>query len=109
MIVYYVHDDILNKQLIKLKLPEDIEGVFVEVNIRKTKWLIFGAYRPLCQSVEYFFKHVGFALDTYKQTYNFFFFAGDFNMEDTEQVLSEFLINYDCNNLVKDKTCFKNP
>ena len=66
MIVYYVHDDILNKQLIKLKLPEDIEGVFVEVNIRKTKWLIFGAYRPLCQSVEYFFKHVGFALDTYR-------------------------------------------
>ena len=30
-------------------------------------------------------------------------------MEDTEPVLSEFLTNYDCKNLVKDKTCFKNP
>lgn len=54
---------------IKHKLPEDIKSVFVEVNLRKTKWLILGAHRPLCQSVEYFFKHVRFALDTYRQTY----------------------------------------
>ena len=65
-VIVYVRDDIPNKQLIKHKLPEDIEGVFVEVNLRKTKWLIFGAYRPPCQSVKYFFKHVGFALDTYR-------------------------------------------
>ena len=46
-----------------------MKSVFVEVNLRKTKWLILGAHRPLCQSVEYFFKHVRFALDTYRQTY----------------------------------------
>ena len=88
---------------------EDIEGVFVEVNLRKSKWLIFGGYRPPCQSVEHFFKNVGFALDTYRQIYDKYFLAGDFNMEDTEPVLSEFLTNYVCENLVKDKTCFKNP
>ena len=66
-VIVYVRDDIPNKQLIKHKLPEDIEGVFVEVNLRKTKWLIFGAYRPSYQPVEYFFKHVGFTLDTYRQ------------------------------------------
>ena len=32
----YVRDNIPNKQLIKPKFPEDIEGVSVEVNLRKT-------------------------------------------------------------------------
>ena len=108
-VIVYIRDDIPNNQLVKHKLPEDIEGVFVEVNLRKSKWLIFGGYRPPCQSVKHFFKNVGFALDTYRQTYDKFFLAGDFNMEDTEPVLSEFLTNYDCKNLVNDKTCFKNP
>ena len=71
-VIVYVCDDIPNKQFIKHRLPEDIEGVFVEVNLRKTKSLIFEAYRPPCQSVEYFFKHVGFALDTDKRTKSFF-------------------------------------
>ena len=47
-VIVYVRDDISNKHLIKHKLPEDIEGIFVEVNLRKTKWLIFGACRPPC-------------------------------------------------------------
>ena len=76
--IVYVRDDVPNKQLTKHKLPEDIESIFVEVNLRKTKWLIFGGYRPPRQSVEYFFNHVGFALDTYKQRHEKFLFAGDF-------------------------------
>ena len=30
-------------------------------------------------------------------------------MEDTKPVLSELSTSYHCNNLVEDKTCFKNP
>ena len=108
-VMVYVRNDIPNKQSVKHKLPEDTEGVFVEVNLRKTKYLIFGAYRPTYQSVKCFFKHVGFALDTYRQPQKKFLCPGDFNTEDTEPVLSEFLANYVCNNLFKDKTCFKNP
>ena len=59
--IVYVRDDIPNKQLIKNKLPENIEGVFVKVNLRTIKRLIFAAYRPPCQPVEYLFKHVDFA------------------------------------------------
>ena len=57
-VIVYIRDNIPNKQLVKHKLPEDIEGVFVEINLRKSKWLIFGGYRPPCQSVEHFFKNV---------------------------------------------------
>ena len=66
-VIVYVRDDIPNKQLIKHKLPEDIQDVFVEVNLRKSKLLIFEAYKTACQSVKHFFKHVGFAVDTYTQ------------------------------------------
>ena len=51
---------------------------------------MFGASRSPCESVEYFFKHEGFALDTYRQTYKKYLFAGDFNTENTKPVLSDF-------------------
>ena len=52
-----------------INVPNDIAGVFFEVNLRKTKWLIFGTYRSSSHPVQYFFKHVGYALDIYRQTY----------------------------------------
>ena len=55
--------------------------------------------------VESFVKYVGHALDTYAK----FFLACDFNTEETGPCLSEFLTSFYSKNLVKDKTCFKNP
>ena len=54
-VMIYVREDILtlSKQLAKHKLSYDTEGIFIEINLRKTKWLIFGTYRPPSQSVEY--------------------------------------------------------
>ena len=34
---------------------------------------------------------------------------GDFNAQDSETCLSEFLYQYEAKNIVRDKTCFKNP
>ena len=51
-----------------------------------------------------FFKHAGYALGTYKQTYEKIFLADGFNTDDTELYLS----SYNCKSLVKDKMCFKN-
>ena len=45
----YVGEDITSKQLSKHSFPDDIEGIFVEVNLRKTKWLILGTYHPPSQ------------------------------------------------------------
>ena len=41
-VIVYVWDNIPSKQVSKRKLPDNIEGVFIEVNLRKIKWLIFG-------------------------------------------------------------------
>ena len=45
---FYVRDNIPSKYSIKHKLLDNIGGVFVEVNLRKIKWLIFGACKPPC-------------------------------------------------------------
>ena len=40
-VLIYVREDIPCKKLTKHILPDDIEGIFVEINLRKTKWLLF--------------------------------------------------------------------
>ena len=105
-VLIYVREDILCKQLTKHILPDDIERIFAEINLRKTKWLLFGGYHPPRQQAEYFLKHVNYALDTYRQTFDKFLLAGDFIIEETDPIMSEFLFKNDYKNLVQQKTCF---
>ena len=95
--------------LTKHKLLDDIEAIFIEVNLRKIKWLIFGISHPPSQPVEYFFKHVGYALDIYKQTYEKFLVAGDFNTEVAEPCLSEFWLSMTPKLWLKRKHALKFP
>ena len=67
-VLIYVREDIPCKELTQHKLPENIEGLFIEINLRKQKFLLFGGYRSPREEAEYFLKHVNFALDTYRQT-----------------------------------------
>ena len=80
-VIFYVRNDIPSKQLTKYKLPNDIEIIFIEVNLRKIKWLIFGPYHPPSQLLEYFFKHVDYALDVYGQINEKFLLPGDLKKE----------------------------
>ena len=45
-ILIFVREDIPNKELSKHTFPHDIEGLFIEINLRKCKWLLFGTYHP---------------------------------------------------------------
>ena len=83
----YVREDIPCKQLTKHKLPDDIEGIFIEINLRKVKWLLFGTYHPPQQQAEHFLKHVNFALDTYRQIFDKFILVGDFNLDETDPAM----------------------
>ena len=81
--------------------------MFVELNFRKSKWLLFGTYHPPAQNDQYFFNCIDKALDTYNN-YDNVLLAGDFNAEDDEPCLSNFLYQHDLYNLAKVGTCFKN-
>ena len=106
-LIIYVREDIPCTQLKKHSFPGDIEGIFLELNFRKCKWLLFGTYHPPSQNDSYYFNTIGKALDVYDKSYDKFLLVGDFNAEETEIVMSTFLNTYSLKNLVKEKTCFK--
>ena len=62
-VLIYVRDDIPSKELNDHNFPDDIEGIFVELNFRKCKWLLMGSYHPPNQSDEYYFNKVSNSLD----------------------------------------------
>ena len=109
-VMIFVKENIPSKQLNKHTFTETIEGLFIEINLRKTKLLLFGSYRS--DNITYgvcprtFFHQLNLALDTYT-TYDKILLAGDFNIEDTDHVLEEFLSEQGMKNLVKENTCFK--
>ena len=106
-VIIYVREDIPCKQLTKHIVPDDKEEIFVEINLGKTKWLLFGGYRPPKQQAEYFLKHINHALDTYRQIFDKYLLAGDFNIEETDPIMYEVLFKNDSKNSVQQKTCFK--
>ena len=106
-ILIYVREDIPTKQLFKHNFPSDIEAIFVEINLRKTKWLLFGTYHPPSQTDNYYFESITRALDIYGELYSKLLLVGDFNAEDSESCMSAFLYQHNLKNLVKQKTCFK--
>ena len=50
--------------------PYDIEGIFIEINLRKTKWILYDTYHPPGQDDRYYFGHLGKALDIYSDKYD---------------------------------------
>ena len=61
-ILIYVREDIPCKLLNIHNFPDDIEGLFVELNFRKSKLLLLGTYHPPSQNDDYYFKSIGDSL-----------------------------------------------
>ena len=54
-------------------------------------------------------KCIGRNLDSRLGQYEHFILMGNFNVEPNNATMRNFCQNYGCKNIVKDKTCFKNP
>ena len=83
-ILIYVREYITTRLLTLHDFPRDIEGLFVEINLRKTKRLLFGTYHPPSQNDKYFFHHLGSALDTCIPKYENCLLNGDFSIQRRE-------------------------
>ena len=64
-VMIYIRDAIPRRLLLKHVSPSDIEGIYIELNFRKRKWLHLGTYHPRSQSDEYYFNNLDKSLDTY--------------------------------------------
>ena len=108
-VMIFIRDTILATHLNDFKIHEDVEGMFIELNLKGVKWLIFGTYRNPKQCHNFYFSQVSKALEFYSEKYDNFLLVGDFNFEIEDKPLKDFLINHGLSNIVKDKTCYKNP
>ena len=97
----YIREDNPSKLLDKHVFPYDMEGLIVELNFNKCKWLLFGTYHPPSQADIYYFNNLDKASDTYS-SYEKLLLAGDFNMEKSDPRIDSFE-----HELHNEKTCFK--
>ena len=52
-VTIYVREDIPCK-LLKKSNAENFEGIFLEINLRKSKWPLFGGYNPKKDNISNF-------------------------------------------------------
>ena len=107
-VLLYVRDDIPCKLLKKHTLPSNVECLFIELNLRKYRWVLAGGYNPTKDNISYFLKHVGKSLDNYLGNYDNLLLLGDFNSVITEEAMCDFSELNGLHSLISDPTCFKN-
>ena len=108
-ILIYVRDDIPCRELKINSCPKKLEGIFLEVNLRKTKWLLFGGYNNNKLNIDSYLGNLGPMLDKKISKIEKLLLLGDFNSEITEPVMNNFCETYSLENLITEPTCFKNP
>ena len=111
-IMVYVRDDLASKEIKFQQLnttAREIEGIFIEINLRKSKWLLFAGYNNKKSNIGCYLNKLGPTLDNLLSKYENLLVIGDFNSEIKETSMSEFCDIYNLNNLIKEHTCFKNP
>ena len=107
-IMLYIREDIPSR-LIEKKLRNNSEYFFVEINLRKKKWLPCCSYNPHKNSISTHTDFLRRELDLHSSNYENFILLGDFNSEMTDKNLKDFCNLYLLKNLIKKPTCFKNP
>ena len=82
--------------------------MFIEINIRKTKWLIRCSYNPYKVNIKNHYKVIGKNLNSQSSKYGNFIVLGDFNAKPTEIAMTDFMEVFNFKSLTKGPTCFKN-
>ena len=96
----------ISKQLYKHNFTTDIDGMFIEINLWKTKWLLFGTYHPPSGSDKEYFERRELALDAYSD-YDKYLLVGAFNAEESEPCFNNSFYHCDSKYLAMEKTCCK--
>ena len=106
-LLVYIRNGIISKQLKDLEIPNDIEVVPIEINIRKQKWLLLPLYRNPLQNQTYFVDNISRIIDRYSAARENVLILGDFNMEANDKALVPLVEAYKLYSLIKGPTCFK--
>ena len=105
-ILVYVRDDIPSKLLNISYVSSDTECLAIEINLRKTKWLLICSYNPHKNNISNHLMNLSKIIDRNSSRYDKYFCIGDFNSETSETALRNFCDLYKLKNLVRKPTCF---
>ena len=85
-IMFYVREDIPSKLLSNENQP--IEGFYIEINLRKKKWLLCGSYNPHRNNIGNHLDSLSKNLALYSSTFDNYIIIGDFNVEADSKEMS---------------------
>ena len=106
-LLVYIKSSLPSKMLTKFKLPNNIQIIPFELNLRKDKWLFVCIYKPPLQNNQYFVSILSDLLDFYSNEYDNKVVLGDFSLEPSSPSMLSFMDNQNFVSFIKNKTCFK--
>ena len=87
-----------------------VEGLCVDVKLRKQQWLMSCSYNPNIKSmISQHMEALVKIMDLYSSTYENSIFLADFNAGMEHSTLNDFCNLYSLTNLINKPTCWKNP
>ena len=86
-----------------------IEALFIEINLRKKKWLLCSSYNPHKSVIVAHLREIQVALDVLSSKYENIIIIGDFSSETKESSMIDFCQPYKMENLINNFTCYKDP
>ena len=98
-ILVYVRDNIPSKLLNISYVSSDTECLAIEINLRKTKWLLICSYNPHKNNISNHLMNLSKIIDRNSSRYDKYLCIGDFNSEISETALRNFSDLYKLKNL----------
>ena len=81
-LLLYIRKDIpFTRLLTEYRSPENVECLFVEINIRKKKWRLCCSYNPHRNDISNHLHHLNIGLNVYLKHYDDLVILGDLNLE----------------------------
>ena len=102
----FVRNDVPCKLLSIENCP--MEGLYVEINLQKTKWLLCCSYNPDRYKINFYLENLNRSLALCSSHYENFIIIEAFNVEENDSTVSVFSDIYDLKSLIKEPTCYKN-
>ena len=106
-LLVYIKETIPSKKLKQLILPKNLQILPIEINLRKSKWLIIPVYRPPSTPENYFIENMNKIIEYYSHKYDNILTLGDFNMETSCNTMEQFMKGHLFHSLYKKPTCYK--
>ena len=106
-LLVYIKSSLPSKILAKFKLPNYIQIIPFELNLRKNKWLFVSIYKPPLQNNQYLVSILSDLLDFYSNECDNKVLLGDFNLEPSSPSMLSLMNSQNFVSLIKNKTFFK--